>query len=220
MGSGHDGRPRGLDICCGAGGASRGYDLAGFDMTGVDHHPQPNYPYRFIQADALDVLASPFFLAQFALIHVSPICQGWTPVTDWRGSRQSHTDLLTPVLAALPAVGQPWIVENAPEACPPLRADYLLCGTNFGLNVRRHRAFQLGNWSDFDLLPACQCRRNPRLLPFGHKNERAFADAMGCTWMTKLEARQAVPPAYTEFLGSKLIAKLSDQRVCETPETV
>jgi hypothetical protein len=96
------------------------------------------------------------------------------------------------------------VVENVPEA--PVRPDYLLCGTQFGLRVRRHRAFQRGNWTAYDLLPPCQCYRNPRLLPFEHKDERAFADAMGCTWMSKTEARQAVPPAFTEYIGRQLVA--------------
>lgn len=71
--------------------------------------------------------------------------------------------------------------------------------------MRRHRSFEAGNWQGFDLVQPCQCWRNPELLAFEHKGERAFADAMGCTWMTNLEGRQAIPPAYTEFLGGYLM---------------
>jgi hypothetical protein len=192
-------------------------------MTGIDNQPQPHYPFRFVQADALEVLADRAYVEQFDLVHASFPCQRWTRVTAWRGRREDHPDLLTPGLALLARLAVPWVAENALEACPPLRPDYRLCGTNFGLPVQRHRAFQRGGWEAFSLLPACQCYKNPRLIPFGHKNERAFADAMGCHWMTGKEGRQAIPPAYTQYIGRELLEnypKLSDQQVCETPETV
>jgi site-specific DNA-cytosine methylase len=205
-------RPRGLGLFGGAGGADMGYWRAGFDMVGVDTNPQPNYPFEFIQADALDVLQDHDFLAQFDAILASPICQGWTAVTDWRGSRANYPDLLTPTVELLGQVEIPWVVENAPEAAAAgvLRADYRLCGTQFGLRVKRHRVFQVGNWTPpFELLPPCYCYRRPDLIAFEHKDERAFADAMGCTWMNNLEARQAIPPAYTEYIGGHLVAELA-----------
>ena len=202
-------RPRLLDLYSGAGGCGVGYDLAGFDVTGLDKATQPNYPFRFIQGDALEALADREFLAQFSAIHASPTCQTFARVTAWRGSRADHPDLLTPTLALLAEVSIPWVVENVPEACPPLRPDYMLCGTQFGLNVRRHRAFMRGNWSAYELMPSCQCYLNPRLVPFEHKDERAFADAMGCTWMSGKEGRQAIPPAFTEHIGRALIDHLA-----------
>jgi DNA (cytosine-5)-methyltransferase 1 len=202
-----------LDLYSCAGGAGQGYGEAGFEVFGVDKDPQPNYPADFRQADAIGILER---LARsekawdgappFSAVHCSPPCQHKARVTAWRGSRESHPDLLTPTLELLRGVRLPWVVENVPEACPPLRPDYLLCGTQFGLKVRRHRAFQRGNWSAFELLPRCQCYRNPDLLPFMHKGERAFADAMGCTWMTKEEGRQAVPPAMTAYIGGQMLA--------------
>lgn len=197
-----------LDLFCCAGGAAMGYHQAGFDIVGVDIEPQPRYPFEFIQADALDVLADRDFLARFDAIHASPTCQNRARVTAWRGSREDHPDTLTPTLRLLDAISIPWVVENVPEAVPPLRPDYRLCGTQFGLAVKRHRVFQRGNWSAFELMPPCQCYKNPRLLPFMHKDERAYADAMGCTWMSKEAARQAVPPAYTEHIGAQLITLL------------
>jgi hypothetical protein len=202
--------PRLLDLFCGAGGCSVGYTRAGFDVTGVDLHPQPRYPFHFIKRDALEALADRPFLAGFDAIHASPTCQTFARVTAWRGSRDEHPDLLTPTLRALTDIAIPWVVENVPEA--PLRADYLLCGTQFGLNVRRHRIFQRGNWTGFDLIPPCRCHRNPRVLPFMHKGERAFADAMGCEWMSNREARQAIPPAYTEHIGAQLLDHLKAAR--------
>jgi DNA (cytosine-5)-methyltransferase 1 len=194
-----------LDLFSGAGGAARGYQLAGWHVTGVDTAPQPRYAGdEFHRADALT-----FPLDGYDAIHASPTCFRWARVTAWRGNRDDHPDTLTPTLARLATVDVPWVVENVPEAADRLRPDYLLCGTQFGLQVRRHRIFQAGNWSVYELMPPCRCYRNRRLLPFVHKGERAFADAMDCTWMTKIEARQAIPPAYTRHIGGQLMAYLT-----------
>ncbi|MFH8696739.1 DNA cytosine methyltransferase [Streptomyces chartreusis] len=193
-------RPNGLrllDLCCGAGGLSMGYYLAGFDVVGVDNRPQPNYPFTFHQADALT-----FPLDGFDLVHASWPCQHFAKVTAWRGSRADHPDLLAPGRTRLEASGIPWVIENVPEA--PLRPDYLLCGTQFGLSVRRHRVFETSWGGGGDLVAPCWHHKG--LLAFAHKGERAYADAMGCTWMTNLEARQAVPPAYSQWIAAQFLA--------------
>jgi DNA (cytosine-5)-methyltransferase 1 len=206
-------RPRLLDLFCGAGGAAMGYHRAGFDVTGVDHAPQPRYPFEFVQADVFWWMryALPVWTASrgsFGAIHASPPCQHHANVTGWRGDRSNHPDLLNPTLTRLERITIPWVVENVPEALPTW--DYILCGSQFGLTfngrtIKRHRGFRRGNWAGYSLLPPCDHRR---VLPFMHKDERAYADAMGCTWMTKEEARQAIPPAYTEYLGGQLLAVL------------
>lgn len=203
-------RPRLLDLFCGAGGAAMGYHRAGWDVVGVDIEPQPRYPFTFVRDDALALLQDHDALSAYDAIHASPTCQTRATVTAWRGSRDNHPDTLTPTLTALSVLETPWVVENVPEAVRDgsMRADYLLCGTQFGLNVRRHRVFQRGNWTAYELLPPCRCWRRPDLVPFGHKGERAFADAMGCDWMTNLEGRQAIPPAYTEHIGRQLLAAI------------
>lgn len=201
--------PRLLDLYCCAGGAARGYADAGFDVIGVDVVEQPNYPFRFIRRDALEALTDGRFLAQFAAVHASPTCQRKARVTAWRGRREDHPNTLTPTLEALRSMSVPYVVENVPEAGDELRPDFLLCGTQFGLNVRRHRIFERGNWSGFELLPRCTCWRHPELQVFEHKDERAFADAMGCTWMTAREGRQAIPPAFTRFIGGQLMTFLT-----------
>jgi SAM-dependent methyltransferase len=213
-------RPRLLDLFCGPGGAARGYQLAGFHVTGVDLSPQPNYcGDEFLQRDAIQVLeyladrAQPWPGAPpFDAIHASPTCQHHANVTAWRGDRDDHPDLLTPSLELLARIKTPWIVENVPEALPTW--DYVLCGSQFGLalggkTIKRHRGFRRGNWTGFSLLPPCDHRN---LRPFMHKDERAFADAMGCTWMNKAEARQAIPPAYTEYLAGLLLGALDAGR--------
>ncbi|MGW4237868.1 DNA cytosine methyltransferase [Streptomyces sp. NPDC004749] len=189
-------RPRLLDAFCCQGGAALGYADAGFDVTGVDIAPQPRYPFRFVQADAMT-----FPLDGFDLVHASWPCERFARVTAWRGTPEAHPDLLTPGRERLAASGLPWVIENVPEA--PIRPDYLLCGTQFGLNVRRHRAFETSWGGGGDLVPPCWHR--PGLLPFTHKGERAYADAMGCTWMTSSEARKAVPPAYTQWIATQYL---------------
>jgi DNA (cytosine-5)-methyltransferase 1 len=178
-----------------------GYYLAGFDVTGVDIRPQPNYPFPFHQADALT-----FPLDGFDLIHASWPCERYARVTAWRGTRDAHPDLLAAGRERLQAAGTPWVIENVPEAAALglLRPDYLLCGSAFGLNVRRHRIFETSwGWAG-DLVPPCWHHKG--LLAFEHKRERAYADAMGCTWMTAAEARKAVPPAYSEWIGHTFVA--------------
>lgn len=187
-------RPRLLDLYCGAGGAAAGYHQAGFDVTGVDIAPQPRFPYPFIRADALT-----FPLDGFDVIHASPPCQRYAHVTRWRGSQDNHPDLLQATIGRLAASGIPWIVENVPEALPA--ALLQLCGTHFGLPVKRHRRFLVPR--PVPPLPPC---RSHHVQPFQHEDERAYADAMGCTWMTGLEAREAIPPAYTRYIGRQLIA--------------
>lgn len=199
--------PRLLDLFCGPGGGAMGYHLAGFTVTGVDIHPQPHYPFPFIRDDALNILTDVDYLEGFAAIHASPPCQAFARATAWRGNREKHPDLLAPTLDRLYVSRRPWVVENVPEAvwAGTLRGDLTLCGTQFDLPLRRHRAFQCGNWPAPAPPTRHTCYRNPGLLPFMHKGERAFADAMGCHWMSNIEARQAIPPEYTRFIGTKLI---------------
>lgn len=199
--------PRLLDLFCGAGGAAMGYARAGFDVVGVDIVPQPHYPFEFWQSDAMTFPIKRAVLHNWAdygfdAVHASPPCQHYANVTRWRGDQADHSDLLEATVARLRASSVPWVVENVPGA--PMVPDFVLCGSMFGLQVRRHRYF-LTSWAGFDLVPGCQ---HWNLLPFMHKGERAYADAMGCGWMSSVEARQAIPPPYCEFIGAQLLASL------------
>ncbi len=190
-----------LDLFCGAGGLTKGYQAAGFYVIGVDNRPQPNYcGDEFCPDDAMVWLDTD--LSNFDAIHASPPCQGYANVTKWRGSQDDHPQLIAPVRDALVASGLPWVMENV--RTKDLRDPFVLCGSMFGLPVRRHRYFET-SWPMFELVPACQ---HEGLLPFMHKGERAYADAMGCDWMSSKEARQAVPPAYSEWIGTRLMALL------------
>lgn len=219
-------RPLLLDLYCKAGGAGRGYQLAGFDLVGVDIQPQPNYPGRFIQDDAIYYLRHHWHL--YAAAHASPPCQAYT----WAGKRwgKEHPDLVGPTREALKDTNLPWIMENVPGA--PLVNPVTLCGEMFGLGVIRHRLFE----SNIPLvIPKHRAHKKPIRRPAhndpsrtvqrsqyctvaGHGGEgasftlAAWQEAMGIDWMTKEELAQAIPPAYTEFLGKQLLAHVDARR--------
>lgn len=196
-------RPRLLDLFCGAGGAAMGYHRAGFDVVGVDNRPQPNYPFEFRQADALYVAQwANVARHQWDAIHASPPCQFRSRATAWRGDRSAHPDLITPLRPLLETTGLPYVIETVQEGRAWLRNPTMLCGTHVGIDVQRHRYFE-ANWP-LSIL-SLGCWHNGQ-RSFEHKQERAYADAMGCDWMTVKESRQAIPPAYTELIGHQLLA--------------
>jgi DNA (cytosine-5)-methyltransferase 1 len=131
-----------LDLFCGAGGAAMGYHRAGFDVVGVDHRPQPNYPFEFIETDALTFLREGGPIrGWFDAIHASPPCQAYSAGARMRnGYAKDHPRLIEPLRELLIQTGLPYVIENVPEA--PLRSPMRLCGSQFGLDVRRHRAFE------------------------------------------------------------------------------
>ena len=207
-------KPRLLDLFCGAGGAAMGYQRAGFEVVGVDIELQPRYHHRFVQADALAALR--YVIRGFAgydnfdAIHASPPCQRYANVTRWRGNRDDHPDLIGPTRALLEQTGLPWVLENLAES--PLRHPFMLCGTGLGLRIRRHRYFET-NWTDYTGSWGWSepCRHRPTDYAFDHgakQPESVYRDAMGCEWMTVEESREAIPPAYTEFIGAQLMAHL------------
>ncbi len=138
-------KPRILDLFCGAGGAAKGYQRAGFYVVGVDIEPQPNYPFRFYRGDALEVLKrlaggdDPGWPAgEFDAIHASPPCQAWSALRHLHDTR--HPELVEPTRRLLAETGLPYVIENVPGA--PLIDPLVLCGSSFGLDLRRHRLFE------------------------------------------------------------------------------
>lgn len=185
-----------------------GWAMAGFEVIGIDIAIQPSYPFEFILDDALefldsiDVHGNGWGGGSFDVIHASPPCQRYAAVTAWRGNQDEHPDLLDATVDALVERTTPWIVENVPEAIP--EPDLVLCGSMFGLSVRRHRHFL----SSMPLVsPPAGCR-HADLFPFMHKGERSYADAMDCAWMSSLEAREAIPPAYTRWIAGQVLETL------------
>ena len=207
-------RPRLLDLFCGAGGAARGYQMAGFYVVGVDNRPQPRYAGdEFVLADAMT-----FPLDGFDAIHASPPCQDHmlTP------HRKHGTGwLLSAIRERLTAQPAAWIIENVPGA--KMRADFKLCGCLFDLKLRRLRFFET-SWGGFDLRRPC-LHLGPVVSVVGsgtptwvrHKWIETFGRAprigdyraaMGIDWMTRNELSQSIPPAYTEYIGKRLLAVL------------
>ena len=211
-------KPRLLDLFCAAGGSAMGYWRAGFEVFGVDIEPQSNYPFEMVVKDALDLDME--FLKSFDAIHASPPCQAYS-VTAFR-TGQGHTwpQLIEPIRSLLETTEKPYIIENVVGA--PLRNYVVLCGTMFpGLRVIRHRLFE----TNFPIFVP-QHHKHPlvhtldkRKRHYGKTNEyedfvtvtgggncsvEAAKDAMGIDWMTKKEMNEAIPPAYTEFIGATL----------------
>jgi len=189
-----------------------GYSRAGFDVVGVDIRPQPNYPFEFVQADALEVLTPNTHFRgypiaeQFSAIHASPPCQHYANVTRWKGNQDDHPDLIGPTRELLEATGLPYVLENVRTRA--LRGDFMLCGTANGLRIRRHRHFET-NWSG--LVMSYGCHHKPDDYSFDHgkkQPESVYRDAMGCGWMTVEESREAVPPVYTGIIGCHLMRYL------------
>lgn len=208
-------RPRLLDLFCGAGGAAVGYHLAGFDVVGVDIKPQPHYPFMFVQADALEVP-----LDCYDYVHASPPCQAYSDLQHRTG--RSYPQLIRPVRERLLKWGGYYVIENVEGA--PLVDPIVLCGTMFpGLRVLRHRLFE----SNMELV--APPHHPPHPLVFTHdKRKRHWdqldqntsfvqvtgggnctvanaRDAMGIGWMNKDELNEAIPPAYTEWVGRQFV---------------
>lgn len=235
-------KPRLLDLFCGAGGATKGYQRAGFYVVGVDIKPQPRYcGDEFVRADAMDVLQS-FDVDEwgnFDAIHASPPCQKYSAMTRGRWQDREHPDHIAGVRAWLIETGLPFVIENVMGA--PLINPTLLCGTMFGLRtregsqLRRHRLFECP-WL-FALIPECQHndgsaigvygggqhpeRRRPATIGvwgnagghsvrdgLDHYGTEARQEAMGIDWMRGPELSEAIPPAYTEWIGRHLLETL------------
>lgn len=205
-------KPRLLDLFCGAGGAGMGYHRAGFEIVGVDIVPQPRYPFQFVQADA-----TMFPLDGFDALHGSPPCHDHSALSALSGADGTGW-MLAATRERFAASGLPWVIENVPGAT--MRRDLVLCGEMFGLRAYRHRWFELGGF--FALSPG-HPRHRIRVATRGRRaawdaglhasvtgdiGSYVGPEALGVDWMTGNELSQAIPPAYTEFIGEQLLAHL------------
>lgn len=225
-------RPLAIDLCCKAGGVSMGLHRAGFDVVGIDREPQPRYPFKFIQADALTV-----DLAGFDFVWASPHCQGYTALRHAPGAK-GKPQQIAQFRARMPA-NVLWVIENVEAAAWDMNDPVTLCGSMFGLGaqgcqLQRHRLVE----ANFGIEPP-QCSHGS--LPVigvygGHARRRAASaggrttkdiwegghkvaasEAMGIDWMTLGELSEAIPPAYAEFVGRAAMQILRPQ-VAEAAE--
>lgn len=218
-------RPRLLDLFCCAGGAALGYARAGFEVVGVDISPQPNYPFEFIQADALSLDRE--FLESFHTVHASPPCQSYSDLAKRNGNAHMWPRLIEPTRKLLQSLGVPYIIENVEGA--PLVNPVVLCGTMFSeLRVIRHRLFE----SNCELIVPPHGKHplvfthDKRKAHYGKLNQdvsyvqvtgggncsiRNAREAMGIDWMTKNEINESIPPAYTEHLGQQIIGHVQSK---------
>lgn len=205
-----------------------GYHRAGFDVVGVDIAPQPHYPFTLIQANWSDIARDAWsFRAEFDAIHASPPCQDYLNlacVNDVLGRERRHQRLIAAVRERLIAIGLPYVIENGPDARPELRDPIRLCGSSFGLAVRRHRLFECSFpalaqpcahhlqrerrfWTSW--MPGGERRLAKVVQVYGNGGDHhLWPEAMGIDWMTSIELREAIPPAYTEHIGHYLMAEL------------
>lgn len=227
-----------LDLFCCAGGAAMGYHQAGFEVVGVDIRPQPRYPFEFIQADCLAL--DPAFVASFDAIHASPPCQAHTAMKTMPDARE-HPDLVPATRAMLKASRKPWAMENvvgAPLDAPIMLCGTMFGLGAEDADLQRHRLFEMSDPPLF--VPQCQHGRRATLGVYGgHVRNRKRTigvygegardsrrkldkgvdeftvddarEAMGIDWMTLAELCQAIPPAYTRWIGQHLLASLQQQ---------
>lgn len=194
-----------------------GYHRAGFEVVGVDIEPQPRYPFRFIQADAMT-----FDLRGYDAIHASPPCQKFTAYKRRHNHVGEYPNLIPEIRARLRVAGVPYVIENIPGA--PLENPVQLCGSSFGLNVRRHRLFEV---SMSLLTPPCDHQwQTPRFAQATNRNNKRSTvevgvwripldvqrKAMGIDWMELPELSEAIPPAYTEWIGHQILRPILKER--------
>lgn len=210
-----------LDAFCGVGGASVGYHRAGFTVVGVDINPQKDYPFEFHQGDAIEFIREHGH--KFDAIAASPPCQANTTLTKGTNKGREYPQLLPQTREAIIATGKPGIIENVAGTGPLMRHDAVLCGEMFGLRVIRHRVFEGVNQLFTPRAPEHKPHRGkvagyrhgewhdgPYFAVYGFGGGKGtveqWRDAMGIDWtMVRSSIAQAIPPAYTQHLGTQLI---------------
>lgn len=205
-----------LDLFCGIGGASHGYALAGFDVTGVDRYPQDGYPYKFIRADALEYLAD--HIQEYTVIHASPPCQQFSKATPWT-TRMSFPNYIPELRRMFHSYNKAYVIENVEGS--PLINPMVLCGTMFGMRLIRHRLFEsnlplgapehprhTGSVANGDYVTVAGHGANNKK---GNNGINVWKEVMEIPWAKYREdLAEAIPPRYTEYLGNQLMEWLVD----------
>lgn len=209
----NDMKPKILDLYCGGGGASYGYELGGWDVVGVDLNPQPKYRGKFIQAEAIEFVKANYH--KFDAIHASPPCQAYSMASmQFRQSGKEYVDLIEDTRRELIKTGLPYVIENVPGS--PLIDPIELCGSMFGMRTYRHRLFE----SNIEL----KCPPHPKHVSpnakmgrpvkegefiqyVGHfSGVKLVQEMTGLSWLGQKELAQSIPPQYTKYIGEQLLA--------------
>lgn len=221
----HNSQPEILDLFCCQGGATRGYQEAGFRVTGVDIDPQPRYiGEEFIQADAVQLLLDRLeeIRRRFVFISASPPCQGYSRA--WKIQQREHPRLIGATRNALELTGLPWVIENVEEARGELQDPVMLCGAMFGHKTYRHRLFEAGGGLVLPqpehpehTAPLTKMGRPRRPGEFAHYvgNFSGVAEAredMGMSWANRDGLREAIPPSYARYIGEHVREFLTLER--------
>lgn len=214
-------KPKLLDLCCGIGGATKGYQRAGFEVIGVDIKTRSNYcGDEFYQMDVLEAI-SKLKRGAVQAVHASPPCQASCTMSKGTNSRKRHIQLIPEVRDALAGLDVPTVIENVQGAI--MRKDVVLCGEMFSLDVIRHRYFEV---EGFDCPQPEHIPHRGKVKGWRHGvyqdgpyyavygtvgggkgNAQQWAKAMGIDWtISAAGITEAIPPAYTEYIGRSLIA--------------
>jgi DNA (cytosine-5)-methyltransferase 1 len=193
-----------------------GYHLAGFsEIVGIDIAPQPRYPFTFVQGDAMAFVAA--HGADFDLIHASPPCQGYSSCRFLpQNEGIEYPKQIEDVRALLRSTGKPYVIENVPQA--PLENPLILEGRLFGLKVLRKRLFECTPWLLGPPIPILRRKKHVADISEFDRGQYGFMSvygqrfsvpaakkAMGIDWMIRSELAQAIPPAYTRFIGIQML---------------
>ena len=226
-----------LDLYCCQGGASQGYADAGWFVLGVDKDDQPRYPFPFLKMDALEALLRlsrgemltfiqpngvPLFvhISDITAIHASPPCQAHTKA--WKLQKNDHPKLIAPTRELLIELGLPYVIENVEEARNELIDPVLLCGESFEIETYRHRLFET-NWPLIapehpkHMARTTKMGRPPRPGEYMHivgnfSGVEKARQVMGMPWANRDGLREAIPPAYAEYVGRQLLAEVRPHR--------
>lgn len=207
-----------LDLFCCAGGAAVGYAQAGFEVVGVDHVEQPEYPYEFVRADAIEYARA--HAHEFDAVHASPPCQSQTALTKGTNGRREYPNFIPQTRDVLSMLTVPTIIENVSGS--DVRPDLMLCGEMFSLDVLRHRYFEIENATiqrPFHPLHRGRVRGwrhgeyfdGPYLAVYGKGGGKGtifeWQNAMQIAHITdRVSLAEAIPPAYTKYIGEQIMS--------------